>query len=133
MWQFGYRTGTVIKSRFTTLNVLKQGLKEWPEIYLGMLHTFMAVVGMTYVVYQQEKERDWVCRYKKTYTIYRKDDPRLMLYPKPFVTDSQHLPADHPMTTKEIDMFMLPPTKIHEHDPKRKQNTITEFFNLGKM
>ena len=127
---YGYSQGSKLKRPLSL--VFKMSLREWPELYLGMCHALAGGIILSYFVILQEKNMDYTCRFKKHYTIYRADDPRTALYPKPYVTDSHLLPKDHPMTSKEIKKYKLEPTYIHENDPKMYES-FKQFMEGGKF
>lgn len=107
---------------------LKTGLKEWPELYMMMAHMLVGTYFGVQLIYTNEKYKlDWTARYKQYYTIYRKGDPRIQLYPRHWVTDTQYLDDDHPMTTQEVAHFLLKPVEVHRFDPKIRGNWKSEY------
>jgi len=128
---WGYASTSRIARSWAEL--FKVGLKEWPEIYLGLAHVLAGSVALTYMVYKEERDRNWVVRFKKNYIIYRPNDPRLALYPTSYVTDSKYLPPNHPKTPLEVNMYYLPPLDVHKGPPPCDRGVIATAFGLGKM
>lgn len=81
-------------------------------------HMIFGQICFTYFMWKELKVRPYTARYKRKYTIFRPSDPRLIFYPKPYVTDSQYLPDDHPLTIQDVPTFHLPPVEVHRYDPK---------------
>ena len=95
----------------------RTGLKEWPELYVFVSHLIVGQLLFSYSLWREEKYHLWTTRYKHTYTVFRPHDERLQLYPKPWITDTKYLPADHPMSTEQIGWFHFPPVEVHRRDP----------------
>ena len=123
---WGYTEGSRI-FRPLALQV-KVALQEWPEVYFMLAHMLVGTYLTTKQIYNNEKYKlDWTARHKQWYTIYRAGDARIKLYPRPWITDTQYLDDDHPMTTREVSHYLLKPVEVHRYDPRIRGEWTTEY------
>lgn len=112
---WGYAEGSRIARPL--LLQFRTGLKEWPELYVMLAHLIAGQAIFTYSMIRDLKLNLYATRYKHAYTVFRPYDERVQIYPKPWITDTKYLSADHPMTTSEISWFHFPPVEVHRNDP----------------
>ena len=99
---------------FTVMAKFRKGLSEWPEVYLSMIFSAIGIGTLITITIPREINHDsWTARYKRYYTVYRPNDPRLVLYPKDYITDKEFLPADHPEKSRDVKFFLLPKSDVH--------------------
>lgn len=92
----------------------KKGITEWPETYLSLVFSGIgAVIIFAVAVPGIRSHETWTARFKKYYTVYRPDDPRVALYPKEYITDKEYLRPDHPEKAKDVKLYLLPKSEVH--------------------
>lgn len=92
----------------------KKGISEWPETYVSVLFAAIGIgIAASIAIPLEISHEAWVARFKKYYTIYRPNDPRLVLYPKEYITDKQYLKPDHPETAKDVKLYLIPKSEVH--------------------
>lgn len=83
--------------------------KTHPVVVVALPHFFVGFAAYFYQFYHERYEyMEYIPRFRARYTVYRPDDPRVMLLPKSYITDKQYLSPDHPEHLEDRIITRLP-------------------------
>lgn len=102
----------------------KMMYKYHPAIVVGAPHFVVGFISWAYIAYHEQfLPFDYIPRFRAKYTVYRPDDPRLMLLPSTYITDKEYLAPDHPKYLEDRIVNRFPYVAFRTNLTRNLQST----------